>query len=344
MTNYLITGGCGFISSRFIKTIYNKDPDAIVVNLDVLTYAGNTKNLGEINNYPNYRFHEGDINDHKLVQQILRFYNVDKVVHLAAETHVDNSIKTPLLFMKTNVMGTATLLLECKKYWDKLIGKKKKSFRFLHVSTDEVFGELEYDDPKFNEETPYDPRSPYSASKAGSDHLVNSYIYTYGFPAMISHCVNNYGTHQHPEKLIPKVINNIIAEKLIPVYGDGQQVRDWIYVGDHCNALYDIITKGSIGSSYCIGSNEEHANIEIIEKICDILDKGMVNHNDSSRNLINFVRDRPGHDFRYAIDSSKIQNELGWRPATSLDEGLEKTVFWYLRNQPWVMEMEMKNK
>ena len=343
MTNYLVLGGAGFIGSQMIKTIFKNEPDAIVVNLDTLTYAGNINNLGKINNNKNYHFYKGDINDNMFIANLLNFYDFDKVVNFAAETHVDNSIGAPMIFMKTNVMGTSVLLSECREYYEQLEGRKKDNFRYLHISTDEVFGALGIDDFKFYEETPYDPRSPYSASKASSDHLVRAYIHTYDFPALITNCSNNYGPYQHPEKLIPKVISNIIMEKPIPVYGDGQQIRDWIYVEDHCEALYEVLHKGVVGETYCIGANEEHANIDIVEMICEICD-GETNNSNSCKSLINFVKDRPGHDFRYAIDSSKIFYNLGWSAKTSFYKGLEKTVVWYLQNPQWILEMELKKE
>ena len=338
MTNYLITGGAGFIGANYIRLLFQKEPDTIVVNLDALTYAGNINNLGKINNYPNYHFYEGDINDSILVEKLLSFYDIEKVVNFAAETHVDNSINAPQIFVETNVLGTFTLLSECRKYYEQLKGEQKDNFRFLHISTDEVYGALDHDDPKFNETTRYSPHSPYAASKAGSDHLVQSYHDTYGLPTIITHSCNNYGPNQHYEKLIPKVINNIILEKPIPIYGDGKQVRDWIYVEDHCEAVYTILHKGKIGEVYAISANEEHTNIEIVKLICKLCDDTIENKRIFSENLICFVTDRLGHDFRYAVDASKLRNELGWQPRVSFNEGMKKTVLWYLRNYCQILE------
>lgn len=342
MTNYLITGAAGFIGSWMVKTIFQKEPGAFIINIDKLTYAGNLNNLGGIDEKHCLTI-EADINDGALIRSVLETHRPDAVINFAAETHVDNSIGAPMIFVETNILGTATLLSECRKYYESLENEQKDSFRYLHISTDEVFGALGTDDFKFYEETPYDPRSPYSASKASSDHLVRAYIHTYNFPALITNCSNNYGPNQHPEKLIPKVISNIIAERPIPIYGDGQQIRDWIYVEDHCAALYTVLRKGVVGETYCVGANEEHSNIDIVEMICEICD-GKTNNGNSCKNLIEFVKDRPGHDFRYAIDSSKIFYNLGWSATTPFYEGLKKTVVWYLQNPQWVLEMELKKE
>lgn len=311
----LITGGAGFIGSNFIHYILKKYPDYKITNLDVLTYAGNLENLKEAEKNPNYKFVKGDICDAKLVDELVK--NADIVVHFAAESHVDRSILAPNAFVQTNVIGTHTLLEAARKH-----GK-----RFHHVSTDEVFGALEPDEPAFNEQTPYDPRSPYSASKAASDHLVRAYYHTYGLPITISNCSNNYGPFHFPEKLIPLIITNLVENKKIPIYGDGMQVRDWLYVEDHCRAIDDIIHKGKIGETYCVGGNCEKPNIEIAKTILNLLGK--------DESMIEYVEDRKGHDRRYAINFSKIKNELGWEPQMDFKEGLKETVEWYKNNESW---------
>ena len=340
---YLVTGGLGFMGSWMIKTILDKEPNAFIINIDKMTYASNPKNLEGIDEKHCLTI-EADINDSALIRSVLETHRPDSVIHFAAETHVDNSIDAPMIFTETNVAGTAVLLSECRKYYEGLEGEQKDNFKYLQISTDEVYGALGRDDPKFNEDTPYKPHSPYSASKAGADHLAQSYYDTYGFPTIITHSCNNYGQNQHYEKLIPKVISNIILEKSIPIYGDGQQVRDWLYVQDHCEAVYTILHKGKIGEVYVIGANEEHSNIEVVELICELCDDTIENKRILSRNLIEFVEDRLGHDFRYAVDASKLRNELGWQPKVSFNEGMVKTVLWYLRNHSQILEMEMKNK
>ncbi|KKR22100.1 MAG: dTDP-glucose 4,6-dehydratase [Candidatus Moranbacteria bacterium GW2011_GWA2_39_41] len=312
----LITGGAGFIGSNFVHYILKKYPDYQVVNLDLLTYAGNLENLKEIENNPNYKFVKGDIADAKLMNELIA--DCDVIVHFAAESHVDRSILASEEFIRTNVIGTHTLLEAARNNGNK---------RFHHVSTDEVFGSLGATDPAFNEATPYDPRSPYSASKASSDHLVRAYFHTYGLPITISNCSNNYGPYHFPEKLFPLFITNLIEDKKVPLYGDGMNVRDWLYVEDHCSAIDAIIHKGRIGETYCVGGNAEKTNKEITYKILELMGK--------DESSIEFVKDRPGHDKRYAIDFSKIKNELGWEPSVNFEEGLQKTIEWYKNNEAW---------
>ncbi len=310
----LVTGGAGFIGSNFIHYWLKKYPNDQIVNLDLLTYAGNLENLKEVENNPNYKFVQGDICDKELVDSLVK--DVDTIVHFAGESHVDNSIKNSTPFVKTNVIGTQILLDSALKNGNK---------RFHHISTDEVFGSLNSNDPAFNESTPYDPRSPYSASKAGSDHLVRAYYHTHKLPITISNCSNNYGSYQHKEKLIPLFITNLLQNKKVPVYGTGQQIRDWLYVEDHCSAIDLILQQGKIGETYCIGGQsskeEEITNLELTKKLIKLLNK--------DENLIEYVTDRKGHDFRYAVDSSKIKNELGWQPQVNFEQGLAKTIEWY---------------
>ena len=312
----LVTGGAGFIGSNFIQYILEKYPTYQVVNFDVLTYAGNLENLASVENNPNYEFIKGDITNSDVVAKAIT--GVDLVVHFAAESHVDRSVLDSKDFLNTNVLGTLVLLEAAKN---------NGNIRFHHISTDEVFGHLGPDDEPFTETTAYSPRSPYSASKAASDHLVRSYYYTHGLPITISNCSNNYGPYQFPEKLHALFITNLMESKKVPLYGDGLNVRDWIYVQDHCSAIDKIIHQGRIGETYCVGGNCEKTNIDIAKKLLELLGK-----NESS---IEYVKDRPGHDRRYAIDSSKIKNELGWQPATSFEEGMERTVQWYRNNQEW---------
>jgi dTDP-glucose 4,6-dehydratase len=313
----LITGGAGFIGSNFIHYWINKYPKDEIVNLDKLTYAGNLENLKTIENFLNYKFIQGDIANEKLLEKIFEKENFDLIVHFAAESHVDRSISNPGIFLKTNVLGTHNLLR---------MALKNKT-RFHHVSTDEVFGSLKKSDPAFNEKTPYDPRSPYSASKAASDHLVRAYFHTYKLPVTISNCSNNYGPFHFPEKLFPLFITNLLENKKIPLYGDGGAVRDWLYVEDHCRAIDVIIKKGKIGETYCVGGNSEKSNKEVTFKILALLDK--------NEKMIEFVKDRPGHDQRYAIDFSKIKNKLGWEPLISFEDGLKKTIAWFRDNEIW---------
>ncbi len=334
----LVTGGCGFIGANFVRLVNRQFADWRVVNLDKLTYAGNLKNLQGIEEGTNYRFLKGDICDGEMVERIFREEGIDTVVHFAAESHVDRSITGPRSFIQTNIVGTFTLLEAARKNW--LNGDRQKECCFLHVSTDEVYGSLG-ETGYFTEETPFDPRSPYSASKASSDHLVNAYFHTYGLPVKITNCSNNYGPYQFPEKLIPLVFNNSMKGKSLPVYGDGKNVRDWLYVQDHCEAIIEVVRRGRAGHCYNIGGNNEKQNLEVVTLICDILDRklGLPVTGKPRRSLITFVKDRLGHDRRYAIDASRIKDELGWEPKMSFEEGMEKTVDWYLANQKWVDEI-----
>ncbi|MDR0370271.1 MAG: dTDP-glucose 4,6-dehydratase [Prevotellaceae bacterium] len=327
----LITGGAGFIGSHVVRLFVRKYPEYRIVNLDALTYAGNPENLKDIEHAPNYVFEKGDITDEQLVPALFEQYRFDGVVHLAAESHVDRSITDPLAFIKTNVFGTANLLNAAKNAWkDHFDGK-----RFYHVSTDEVYGSLGKEG-YFTETTAYDPRSPYSASKASSDHFVRAYQHTYGLPTLISNCSNNYGANHFPEKLIPLAIHNIKNKKPIPVYGKGENVRDWLWVNDHARAIDVIFHNGNIGETYNIGGHNEWTNIDLIRELCRIMDKKLNRKAGESAELITFVKDRAGHDLRYAIDSSKLQRDLGWEPSLQFEEGLEKTVDWYLNNQEWL--------
>jgi len=327
----LITGGAGFIGSHVIRLFVNKYPNYKIVNLDALTYAGNLENLKDIEKASNYIFEKGDIVDEKLIHDLFEKYQFSGVIHLAAESHVDRSISDPNQFIKTNIFGTANLLNAARKFW----GPDYTGKRFYHISTDEVYGSLGADG-LFTEETAYDPRSPYSASKASSDHLVRAYNHTYKLPTVISNCSNNYGPNQFPEKLIPLAIHNIKNNKPIPVYGKGENIRDWLYVLDHAQAIDLIYHQGVVGGTYNIGGNNEWTNIDLIKALCDIMDYKLNRAKGESEKLIAFVKDRAGHDLRYAIDSSKIQNELKWKPSLQFREGLEKTVDWYLSNQEWL--------
>ena len=327
----LITGGAGFIGSHVVKLFVNKYPDYKIVNLDKLTYAGNLENLKDVENVPNYEFVKGDIVDDPFIFELFNKYQFDGIIHLAAESHVDRSIANPNEFIKTNIVGTVNLLNAARNIWkDNLEGKL-----FYHISTDEVYGSLG-DEGLFVEETSYDPRSPYSASKASSDHLVRAYNHTFKLPVVITNCSNNYGANQFPEKLIPLAINNIKNKKSIPIYGKGENIRDWLFVEDHANAIDLVFHKGNIGETYNIGGNNEWQNIQLIHSLCAIMDKKLGREEGESAQLITFVKDRAGHDLRYAIDSSKIQNELGWKPSLQFEEGLEKTVDWYLENSVWL--------
>ena len=334
----LVTGGAGFIGSNFILQRMELDP-ASIVNLDTLTYAGNLHNLAAIANEQRYEFVQGDIADRQLVRHLLDRRKPRAIVHLAAESHVDRSIRGPDDFIRTNVGGTFALLEEARAYWGGLADQDRKNFRLLHVSTDEVFGSLDSEDPAFSETTAYAPNSPYAASKAASDHLVRAYHHTYGLPVLTTNCSNNYGRFQFPEKLIPLMVLNARDGKPLPVYGDGQNVRDWLYVEDHCEAIATVLDRGRVGETYNIGGGNEKRNIEIVETICDTVDEMAGRRGPSRRQLITFVRDRPGHDRRYAMDARKIERELGWRPRETFESGIRKTVRWYLENADWVRDV-----
>jgi len=330
-----ITGGCGFIGSNYILNQI-RDGKNTVLNLDKLTYAGNIENLTSITNNPNYQFIEGDICDEALVSETFHNFQPDVIIHFAAESHVDRSIDGPMIFIHSNIVGTASLLNGALEYWKKKNSNKGKSnFKFLHISTDEVFGSLD-DGGFFTEKTPYNPSSPYSASKAASDYLVKAWYRTYGLPTLITNCSNNYGPYQFPEKLIPLMIANCLDEKPLPIYGEGMNIRDWLYVKDHCNAINTILQQGVIGETYNIGGKSEISNIDIVNTICLILDELKPRENGQSYDqLITYVKDRPGHDFRYAIDTSKIKNDLGWAPKETFETGIRKTIQWYLDNEDW---------
>ena len=331
MKTILITGGAGFIGSHLIRFMVNKYPDYRIINLDKLTYAGNLENLRDVENMENYLFIRADINDASAMQHIFEEHNIDGVIHLAAESHVDRSIASPTEFIYTNIVGTVNLLNAARHHWR----DKTKDRLFYHISTDEVYGSLG-NTGLFTESTAYDPRSPYSASKASSDHLVRAYYHTFGFPVVISNCSNNYGPYQFPEKLIPLMINNIIHNKPLPVYGRGLNVRDWLYVADHARAIDLIYHQGRMGETYNIGGNNEWKNIDLVKLLCSIMDKKLGRESGSSEKLITYVSDRAGHDLRYAIDSSKLQDELGWQPSLEFGKGLEETVDWYLANGQWL--------
>lgn len=327
----LVTGGAGFIGSHLVRHFINKYPNYQILNLDKLTYAGNLENLKDIENKENYKFIKGDILDSNLLEEIFETHNPDSVIHLAAESHVDRSILNPLEFVQTNVLGTCNLLNICRKHWKDELEDKL----FYHVSTDEVFGSLG-DEGFFEEDTAYDPRSPYSASKASSDHFVRAYFHTFKMPVKISNCSNNYGSFQFPEKLIPLIINNIVNNRPLPVYGKGENIRDWLYVVDHVKAIDLIFHEGKLGETYCIGGNAEWKNIDLVRELCRIADDKLNREKGESEKLITFVKDRAGHDMRYAIDTSKIKNELNWSPEVSFTEGMSLTVDWYLKNSKWL--------
>jgi dTDP-glucose 4,6-dehydratase len=336
----LVTGGAGFIGSNFVLDWLSSGREP-VINLDKLTYAGNLDNLAVLKGDGRHRFVHGDIGDTGLLANLLREHQPRAIVNFAAESHVDRSIHGPDDFIQTNIVGTFHVLETVRAYWMELNGQAKTSFRFLHVSTDEVYGSLEQNDPAFRETNPYQPNSPYSASKAASDHLVRAYHHTYGLPVLTTNCSNNYGPYQFPEKLIPLVIHNALAGKPLPIYGDGQQIRDWLYVKDHCSAVCRVLDAGRVGETYNIGGWNEKPNLDVVHTLCDTLDElapPATRHLSLAtyRSLITFVKDRPGHDRRYAIDATKIERELGWKPAETFETGIRKTVRWYLENQPWV--------
>ena len=339
MKKYLVTGGCGFIGSNYIRTALDREDDLHIVNLDKLTYAGNIQNLNGISSN-NLTIVKGDICDVDLVNSLFEKHQFDTVVHFAAESHVDRSIEGPAEFIQTNVVGTLNLLEQSRIFINKT---NNDNFRFLHVSTDEVYGSLG-DDGKFLETTPYDPSSPYSASKAGSDHLVRAWNRTFGLPTLITNCSNNYGSYQFPEKLVPLMIINCLQGNPLPIYGKGENVRDWLFVGDHCDAIHTVLAKGEMGETYNIGGNNEIKNIDVVTIICSLLDEISPRENGSSySDLITFVKDRPGHDFRYAIDAGKIRNDLGWSPNESFETGIRKTIHWYLDNQNWWKAIQDNN-
>ncbi len=332
----LVTGGAGFIGGNFVLRSMDVKNSGIV-NLDRLTYAGNLQTLKSVSDEPNYHFYQGDIGDRALVAQILEKYQPEAVINFAAESHVDRSIHGPGDFIQTNIVGTFNLLESVRAYYEKLGDGQRKKFRLLHVSTDEVYGTLDQTDPPFAETNPYEPNSPYAASKAASDHLVRAWFHTYGLPVLTTNCSNNYGPYQFPEKLIPLVIHNGLKGKPLPVYGDGKQIRDWLYVEDHCDAIRVVLERGHLGETYNIGGNNEKTNISVVEIICRILDQLRPRADQKSYlEQITFVKDRPGHDRRYAINASKIANELGWRPKETFESGIQKTVQWYLDHQDWV--------
>lgn len=337
MRNLLITGGAGFIGSNFIRYIQSKYSEAKIINLDLLTYAGSLENLKDLLDPERYTFVEGDICDQKRVEQLLRDHYIDTIIHFAAETHVDRSISGPAQFVHTNVLGTFSLLEAARQVWLNEGAVPREQVRFHHVSTDEVFGTLEPKDPAFSESTPYAPRSPYSASKASGDHMVRAYFHTYGLPVTLTNCSNNYGPCQFPEKLIPLIILNAIEGKPLPVYGDGKQIRDWLYVEDHCRAIETVVTRGRVGETYVVGGNNQPTNLEVIEIICKLLDQELpASKQVPHKHLIQFVADRPGHDRRYAMDIRKISTELGWHPLENLESGLRRTIRWLLANPDWV--------
>lgn len=339
MSYILVTGGAGFIGGNFVLNwLANPDADS-VINVDKLTYAGNRKTLAPVEGDPRHFFSQTDICDRAALDGLFAKYAPRAVVHFAAESHVDRSIHGPGEFVQTNIVGTFTLLEAARAYWAGLDADAKATFRFLHVSTDEVFGSLGPNDPQFSETTSYAPNSPYSASKAASDHLVRAYHHTYGLPVLTTNCSNNYGPYHFPEKLIPLMIANALGGKPLPVYGDGQNVRDWLYVGDHCAAIREVLARGRLGETYNVGGWNEMTNLEVVHTLCDLLDQLKPKTSGSYRDQITFVKDRPGHDRRYAIDARKLERELGWRPAETFETGLRKTVQWYLDNQAWVQDV-----
>lgn len=337
MKNVLVTGGAGFIGSNFVRYLLQNEPDVQVTNLDALTYAGSLSNLNDLPGADRHTFVHGDICDENLVADLLHSHQIDTIVHFAAETHVDRSIRNPELFIRTNIIGTHTLLQAARQYWQVENALAGNRVHFHHVSTDEVYGSLQPDEPAWAEDTPYAPNSPYAASKASSDHLVRAYGHTYQFPYTITNCSNNYGPYQFPEKLIPLMIANLLEGKPLPVYGDGGQIRDWLYVEDHCEAIWTVVKKSLPGKTYNIGGDNQPTNLTVVRTLCDILDElrpgsPFVPH----QNLITFVKDRPGHDRRYAMDSTHIRKELGWKPRHSLETGLLDTARWYLAHSDWI--------
>jgi dTDP-glucose 4,6-dehydratase len=336
MRTWIVTGGAGFIGGTFVRQVLG-ETDTLVINLDALTYAGNLDSLADVSDLDRHKLVQGDIRDRPLLDRLFAEHQPDAVFHFAAESHVDRSIDGPKAFLETNVNGTFEMLCAARAYWERLSSPEREKFRFLHISTDEVYGSLGPDDPAFHETTPYAPSSPYSASKAASDHFVRAFYHTYGFPTLTTNCSNNYGPYQFPEKLIPLMILNALEGKPLPVYGDGQNVRDWLEVGDHCRALRRVLDAGRLGETYNIGGKSERANLQVVETICDTVDAlrpGLPHA--PCRSLIRFVKDRPGHDRRYAIDASKIERELGWRPRENFESGLRRTVQWYLEHPEWV--------
>ncbi|MGY2487105.1 dTDP-glucose 4,6-dehydratase [Cupriavidus sp. CP313] len=339
MSHILVTGGAGFIGANFVLAwLGDKSADG-VVNVDKLTYAGNRKTLALVEDDPRHVFSQTDICDRDALDKLFKSYKPRAVVHFAAESHVDRSIYGPGEFIRTNIVGTFTLLEAARAYWGSIEGQAKSDFRFLHVSTDEVFGSLSETDPQFSETTPYAPNSPYSASKAASDHLVRAYHHTYGLPVITTNCSNNYGPYHFPEKLIPLIIANALAGKPLPIYGDGLNVRDWLYVRDHCSAIREVLAKGRLGETYNVGGWNEKTNLDVVHTLCDLLDELCPKASGSYRDQITFVKDRPGHDRRYAIDARKLERELGWKPAETFESGLRKTVQWFLDNQSWVRDV-----
>jgi dTDP-glucose 4,6-dehydratase len=327
----LVTGGAGFIGSHVVRRLLTTYPMYQLINVDKLTYAGNLENLSDVVDFPNYQFVKGDIQDLDAVRSVFETYQITDVIHLAAESHVDRSIEGPLEFVKTNVLGTVNVLEAARTFW----GADLSNHVFHHVSTDEVYGSLG-ETGYFTEETPYDPRSPYSASKAASDHFVMAYFHTYGMPIKMSNCSNNYGSHHFPEKLIPLMINNIVHGKELPVYGAGSNVRDWLWVEDHAAAIDAIFHKGRLGESYNVGGLNEWTNLDLVHRLCDLMDVKLERAEGTSRGLIRFVKDRAGHDMRYAIDASKLEEEIAWKPSITFEEGLSKTIDWYLNNPDWI--------
>lgn len=338
MKTFLVTGGAGFIGSAYV--LMARSLGHRIINLDKLTYSGNKENLISLENDDKHIFVQGDIGDAELMEQILKEFVPDAIINFAAESHVDRSIIDPDAFVHTNVLGTCTMLRTVKTWWENLESEKRQSFRFLHVSTDEVFGALKMDDVPFTEKTPFAPNSPYSASKAASDHFVRAYFETYGFPTLITNCSNNYGPRQFPEKLIPLIMLNALARKNLPVYGAGTNIRDWLHVDDHCSAIHLVLEEGRIGETYVVGGNSERTNLDVVKDICHILDELKPSVEGAYEKLIHFVTDRLGHDFRYAIDCTKLSTELGWKAKFNFEDGLKSTIKWYLENTSWVENVQ----